>query len=75
MLSCGQNSCLDEDSDYCSIHSNEGEHDMAVNMRIMMAGVESVEIYNYNPQNHRVFLRRHLKIVSSLTPQTFRYYS
>lgn len=54
--SCGQNSCLDEDTDYCSIHSNEWEHDMAINMRIMMAAVDLVQIYKYNPQNYRLFL-------------------
>lgn len=54
--SCGQNSRLDEDSDYCSIHPNEWECDMEVNMRIMMAAVDLVQIYEYNPQNYRLFL-------------------
>lgn len=51
-----KNSRLDEDSDYCFFHSNERERDMAIHTRIMMAAADSVPVYEYNPQNDRLFL-------------------
>lgn len=56
MFQLWKNSHLDEDSDYCSFHSNERERDMAIHTRIMMAAADSVPVYKYNPQNDRLFL-------------------
>lgn len=35
---------------------SEWEHDMTINMRIVMAAVDLVQIHKYNPQNYRLLL-------------------